>query len=93
MPMISAVRLATWADGPWAAPVSVQAKLSRASRMLFMEIHPSSVPGGMRPGFGVSLRRLSRLNNPDFYIPRRVKKFGTPAHGLCLACHDPGQGA
>ena len=58
-----------------------------------MEIHPSSVPGGMRPGFGVSLRRLSRLNNPDFYIPRRVKKFGTPAHGLCLACHDPGQGA
>ena len=62
MPMINAVRLANWAGGLWAALVSVQAKLSRASRMLFMGNHSSSVPGGMCPGVGLSLRRLSRLN-------------------------------
>jgi len=35
---------------------AAQAKLSRASRMLFMGNHSSSVPGGMCPGVGLSLR-------------------------------------
>ena len=73
MPMISSVRLANWAGGLWAALVSAQAKLSKASRMLFME--NSSVLGAGRdvPRSWGELTPIEPAQQPGFlHTPRGV---------------------